>query len=90
MKLFLSPVLLAISIPLLELFISLFGALCLAMLGISFPALIQICAFWKVKSAKERVFLATRNIAVILFGVLGLVIGTYTSLEQIVIELGKM
>ncbi|XP_001606233.2 proton-coupled amino acid transporter-like protein CG1139 [Nasonia vitripennis] len=81
---------LAVSIPLLELFISLFGALCLAMLGISFPALIQICAFWKVKSSKERVFLATRNIAVILFGLLGLVIGTYTSLEKIVIELGKM
>ncbi|KAJ8670665.1 hypothetical protein QAD02_001924 [Eretmocerus hayati] len=75
--------LLAVSVPELELFISLFGALCLSMLGITFPALIQTCAFWKVKASRERFYLATKNTALILFGILGLVVGTTTSMQKI-------
>ena len=88
-SLLLSTVILAVAIPELELFISLFGALCLSALGISFPALIQTCAFWKVREGRERAFLATKNIAVILFGLLGLVVGTYTSLEKIIDNFSK-
>ncbi|XP_014206469.1 proton-coupled amino acid transporter-like protein CG1139 [Copidosoma floridanum] len=80
---------LAIAVPELELFISLFGALCLSALGISFPALIQICAFWKVKSTRERVFLSAKNSALILFGFLGLIIGSYVSLKKIVENFSK-
>ncbi|XP_043286121.1 proton-coupled amino acid transporter-like protein CG1139 [Venturia canescens] len=74
---------LAITIPRLGLFISLFGALCLSALGIAFPAIIEICVMWPDKLGPWRVFL-TKNILLILFGVVGLVVGTYVSLVDIV------
>jgi proton-coupled amino acid transporter len=84
LKLLIFSVIFSITIPELELFISLFGALCLSALGISFPALIQTCAFWKIRTRRERIFLAMKNFAVIMFGLLGLIVGTYTSLEKII------
>lgn len=50
-------VLLAVAIPNLELFISLFGALCLSALGLAFPALIQICTHWYQTSGVNRAWL---------------------------------
>lgn len=76
-------------IPQLDLFISLFGALCLAAVGISFPALIQICTFWKTNSIGGRIFLVTKSTAIILFGILALVVGTYTSLSEIIKTFSK-
>ncbi|XP_011864107.1 PREDICTED: proton-coupled amino acid transporter 1 [Vollenhovia emeryi] len=75
---------LAISIPELELFISLFGAFCLSGLGLAFPAIIQLCAFWKVLRPVEKNIMLVKNMCLILIGLLGLVVGTYTSLREII------
>ncbi|KAI8126092.1 hypothetical protein FF38_03692 [Lucilia cuprina] len=76
--------LLAVAIPNLELFISLFGALCLSALGLAFPALIQICTHWYTTHGMAKVWLLLSNFFLIIVGILGLVIGTYTSLAEIV------
>ncbi|EZA48332.1 hypothetical protein DMN91_008531 [Ooceraea biroi] len=75
---------LAISIPELDLFISLFGALCLSGLGLAFPALIHLCAFWKVAGPTEKKIMVAKNTCLMLIGALGLVVGTYTSLRDII------
>lgn len=75
---------LAITIPELDLFISLFGAFCLSGLGLAFPAIIQICAFWKVMGPTEKKIMLAKNMCLILIGALGLVVGTYTSLRDII------
>ena len=76
--------LLAIAIPKLDLFISLFGALCLSGLGLAFPAIIQTCTLWKVSNRTEKFVLVAKNMSLVLFGLLGLVVGTYTSLRDII------
>ena len=76
--------LLAVAIPNLELFISLFGALCLSALGLAFPALIQISTHWYTTKGVAKVWLLCSNFVLIVVGVLGLVIGTYTSLSEII------
>ncbi|XP_075160922.1 proton-coupled amino acid transporter-like protein acs [Haematobia irritans] len=76
--------LLAVAIPNLELFISLFGALCLSALGLAFPALIQICTHWYNTHGMAKVWLLFSNFVLIIVGILGLVIGTYTSLAEII------
>ncbi|XP_066595895.1 proton-coupled amino acid transporter-like protein CG1139 [Prorops nasuta] len=76
--------LLAIAVPKLELFISLFGAFCLSALGIAFPAIIQLCTFWNTVTRTERNLMLAKNLSLILFGLLGLVVGTYTSLHEMV------
>lgn len=75
---------LAVAIPNLELFISLFGALCLSALGLAFPALIDYCTFAKQTKGLSKVILVVKNVLIALIGVAGLIIGTYTSLEEIV------
>ncbi|XP_017788097.1 PREDICTED: proton-coupled amino acid transporter-like protein CG1139 isoform X2 [Habropoda laboriosa] len=76
--------LLAVAIPQLDLFISLFGALCLSGLGLAFPAIIQICTFWNVCGRTEKTLMLAKNMSLILFGLLGLIVGTYTSLRDII------
>ncbi|EFN83214.1 Proton-coupled amino acid transporter 1 [Harpegnathos saltator] len=75
---------LAVTIPELDLFISLFGAFCLSGLGLAFPAIIQICAFWKIVGPREKKIMLAKNICLVLIGALGLIVGTYTSLRDIV------
>lgn len=70
--------------PELDLFISLFGALCLSALGLAFPAIIQTCTYWYYVSRSERIRMIIKNAIVVLFGVLGLIVGTWTSLEGII------
>lgn len=80
---------LAISIPELELFISLFGAFCLSGLGLAFPAIIHLCTFWKVLGPNKRKIMIAKDMCLVLIGVLGLVVGTYTSLLGIIAKLSK-
>ncbi|XP_058816810.1 proton-coupled amino acid transporter-like protein CG1139 [Topomyia yanbarensis] len=75
--------LLAVAIPRLGLFISLFGALCLSALGIAFPAIMEICVRWPDKLGPGKITL-WKDIILIIFGIIGLVAGTYTSLRDIV------
>lgn len=81
---FIVSVVLAISIPRLGLFISLFGALCLSVLGIAFPAIIEICVLWPENDFGPCKFMLIKNILLIVFGLLGLVVGTYVSIVDIV------
>lgn len=75
---------LAVSIPRLGLFISLFGALCLSALGIAFPAIIEICVLWPDNDLGPCMIMLIKNLCLIVFGVLGLVVGTYVSIVDIV------
>ncbi|XP_012267231.2 proton-coupled amino acid transporter-like protein CG1139 [Athalia rosae] len=72
----------AIAIPRLGLFISLFGAFCLSALGIAFPAIIEICVMWPDTGTAN--FYLIKNVLLILFGIVGLLVGTYVSLNDIV------
>uniref|UniRef100_A0A2M3YXZ0 Putative amino acid transporter n=1 Tax=Anopheles braziliensis TaxID=58242 RepID=A0A2M3YXZ0_9DIPT len=80
--------LLAVAIPNLELFISLFGALCLSALGIAFPALIQTCTYWHHRQGKAKVWMVVKNSFIGIVAVLGLLIGTSTSLIEIIHTFG--
>nr|CAD7430352.1 unnamed protein product [Timema monikensis] len=51
----------------------------LSALGIAFPALIELCLFWPDKFGYCR-WILFKDILIILCGIFGLVIGTYTSL----------
>ncbi|XP_018372499.1 PREDICTED: proton-coupled amino acid transporter-like protein CG1139 isoform X1 [Trachymyrmex cornetzi] len=75
---------LAIAIPRLGLFISLFGALCLSALGIAFPAIIDICVSWPEHDFGPFKIMLIKNFLLIVFGLLGLVVGTYVSIVEIV------
>lgn len=80
--------LIAVAIPKLELFISLFGALCLSALGLAFPAIIDCCTFWKVTDRNGKILMVAKNGSLVAFGCLGLVVGTYTSISKIVESFG--
>ncbi|XP_014470140.1 PREDICTED: proton-coupled amino acid transporter 1-like isoform X2 [Dinoponera quadriceps] len=80
---------LAITVQQLDLFISLFGAFCLSGLGLAFPAIIQICTFWKIAEPRERKIMLAKNICLILIGVLGLIAGTFSSISEIVEKFSK-
>lgn len=76
-------VLLAIYVPLLALFISLFGALCLSVLGIAFPALMEICVLYPDQLGRcYNVIL--RNLVLILIGMFALITGTHKSMVDII------
>lgn len=77
--------LLAVAIPNLELFISLFGALCLAALGIAFPAIIETATFWySINRSTSFYSMLARNTFLVIFSLFGLVVGTYTSMSDII------
>lgn len=78
-------VFLAISVPRLALFISLFGALCLSVLGIAFPAVMEICVLWPDNLGRFN-HVVIRNLLLIAVGGLGLVAGTHKSLSDIIIS----
>jgi proton-coupled amino acid transporter len=73
-----------VAIPRLELFISLFGALCLSALGIAFPATVEMCLLWPSKRYGRLYWILVKDILLIACGILGLVIGTYVSVANIV------
>ncbi|TMW51461.1 hypothetical protein DOY81_003432, partial [Sarcophaga bullata] len=78
----------AILIPNLSLFLSLVGSFCLSILGIIFPALLQICVQYSTGYGPLKLRL-TKNILLVLFGVFGGVVGTYVSIVEIVNEYKK-
>ncbi|XP_065213445.1 proton-coupled amino acid transporter-like protein pathetic isoform X2 [Planococcus citri] len=74
-------VLLAVAIPTIGPFASLIGALCFSFLGIIFPVFIDVVTYWE-KQSKSTLLL--RSAPVLLFGVLALCFGTYTSMLDII------
>lgn len=77
--------LLAISVPRLALFISLFGALCLSVLGIAFPALMEICVLYPDNWGRCGI-VVIRNVILIAIGLFGLVTGTHKSIVDIIVS----
>lgn len=75
---------LAAAIPNLGPFISLIGAVCLSTLGLMFPAVIEIITYWDEPGMGQYNWRLCKNIFLILFGVLGFVLGTYVSLIEII------
>ncbi|KAJ8672368.1 hypothetical protein QAD02_003627 [Eretmocerus hayati] len=74
----------AIAIPNLGPFISLVGALCLSTLGLMFPPLIELVTVWERDNGLGCYYWRLwKNLVIIGFGVLGLLTGTYTSLDAI-------
>ncbi|XP_068619514.1 proton-coupled amino acid transporter-like protein CG1139 [Battus philenor] len=71
---------LAVTVPRLGLFISLFGALCLSALGICFPAIME--AF--LKYPQKPKLLLIKDALLFIIGIVGLLAGTYTALISIV------
>ncbi|XP_019770826.1 proton-coupled amino acid transporter-like protein CG1139 isoform X3 [Dendroctonus ponderosae] len=73
---------LAMTVPLLGLFISLVGSFCLSALGIAFPAIIEMCANWPEKS-HPKTLLFWKDILLIGIGVIGLSAGSYSAIYAI-------
>lgn len=77
-------VVLAIIIPNLGGFISLVGAVCLSMLGLIFPAVIELVTYYEDPGFGKYKWLLWKNMFLILFGLVGFVTGTYVSIEEII------
>ncbi|RVE51554.1 hypothetical protein evm_003824 [Chilo suppressalis] len=77
---------LAVAVPRLGLFISLFGALCLSALGVCFPAVMEACLAYG-RREKARLLLL-KDAFLVIVGLIGLVAGTYTALLAIVRSFG--
>lgn len=75
---------LAITIPYLDLFISLVGALNISMLGVAFPAIFDSSLQWYHLKGFKKVFVLTKNFLIFLLALFAFVIGTVTSLKEIV------
>ncbi|XP_026672201.1 proton-coupled amino acid transporter-like protein pathetic [Ceratina calcarata] len=77
----------AIAIPNLGPFISLVGAVCLSTLGLMFPSIIELVTVWEQENGlgtwNWRLW---KNLAIIMFGVLGFLTGTYVSIQEILEE----
>ncbi|XP_017767789.1 PREDICTED: proton-coupled amino acid transporter-like protein CG1139 [Nicrophorus vespilloides] len=79
---------LAVTIPLLGLFISLFGAFCLSALGLAFPAIMEICVSWPDNLGPFK-YVLIKDVLLIIFGVVGLLAGSYSCISEIVAALSK-
>ncbi|XP_014370043.1 proton-coupled amino acid transporter-like protein CG1139 isoform X1 [Papilio machaon] len=75
----------AIAIPNLGPFISLVGAVCLSFLGLIFPSIIEIVAFWDRPNGLGRFnWVLWKNLFLISFGILGFLTGSYVSIIEII------
>ena len=72
---------LAISIPQLDNFIALVGAVSSSSIALVFPPLLHILCFWKYGISKLEVI---KNIFIVVVGVTGSILGTILSVEAIV------
>ncbi|XP_015602545.1 proton-coupled amino acid transporter 1 isoform X2 [Cephus cinctus] len=78
---------LAEAIPHLNLFISLVGAVSSTALALLFPPIIEMVVCWQ--SATLGIFTITKDILILLIGLLGFVTGTYESITSIVEAFSK-
>ncbi|XP_054274645.1 proton-coupled amino acid transporter-like protein pathetic isoform X2 [Macrosteles quadrilineatus] len=80
-------VLIAIMVPNLGPFISLVGAVCLSFLGLMFPSIVEIIVYWGSEEGLGKGnWILWKNLAVIMFGVVGFFTGSYTSILEIIEE----
>ncbi|XP_044766732.1 proton-coupled amino acid transporter-like protein pathetic isoform X2 [Coccinella septempunctata] len=76
-------VVLAIVVPNLSGFISLVGAVCLSMLGMIFPAIIETLTCYEEPGFGKFSWRLYKNIFLIIFGLVGFLTGSYVSLQEI-------
>lgn len=77
-------VLIAALIPNLGPFITLIGAVCLSTLGLIFPSVIEIVTYWERPGMGRFNWRLWKNSALIIFGVIGFMTGTYVSIIEII------
>jgi solute carrier family 36 (proton-coupled amino acid transporter) len=75
-------VIIAIILPNLGPFITLIGAVCLSTLGLMFPAIIELVTFWEYPGYKTSKLWLLKNGFLIVFGLVGLISGTYVSIQE--------
>ncbi|KAL1117199.1 hypothetical protein AAG570_004526 [Ranatra chinensis] len=78
-----STVVLAIAVPTIGPFLALIGALCFSFLGLVIPIFIEVVTFWEVGFGKFY-WKIWKNIFVIIFGLIAMVTGSYTSVLDII------
>ncbi|KAM8710517.1 hypothetical protein ACLKA7_017177 [Drosophila subpalustris] len=78
----------AVAIPDLSLFLSLVGSFCLSILGLIFPALLQICVQYERGYGPYKYRLII-NLLLLIFGFFGGIVGTYVSIADIVAAFSK-
>nr|CAD7429478.1 unnamed protein product [Timema monikensis] len=74
---------LAVSVPTISPFIGLIGSLCFSTLGLIIPAFIEVITFWE-EGFGTGYYRIWKNVLVIMFGVMALLFGSYTSILDIV------
>ncbi|XP_030745996.1 proton-coupled amino acid transporter-like protein CG1139 isoform X2 [Sitophilus oryzae] len=79
---------LAVAVPYIDLFISLVGAFCISSLGVAFPAIMDSCNKWQERRSAKSVLNHVKNVAIVIFAFLGLIVGTVTSVQKIVEKFG--
>lgn len=79
--------LVAAAVPELGLFISLFGAFCLSILGLAFPAIMEICVLYPDNLGRFY-WIMWKDIGLVIFAMVGLTSGTYSSLLEIIKTFG--
>jgi len=77
-------------VPYIDLFISLVGAFCISFSGIAFPAIMDSCVQHPVLRGNRKVLVHAKNIAITVFAMVGLVVGTATSMEKIIEKFGPI
>lgn len=73
-------VMLAATIPNLGAVISFVGSVSSSMLALIFPPIIELITFWDCGLTRVMI---VKDVSIALFGILGFVAGTYTSIENI-------
>ncbi|GBM16725.1 Proton-coupled amino acid transporter 1 [Araneus ventricosus] len=82
--------LMAIAIPNLDLLISLVGALASSSLALIFPPIIELCTVWNTNmSPKKFKLVLIKDIFIMIFGIFGSIIGTYTVISEIAEAMSK-
>lgn len=87
--LIIATVLIAISIPNLGGFISLVGAVCLSMLGLIFPGIIDLVTFYEEPGLGRYNWRLWKNLFLICFGVIGFLTGSYVSIQEIIKDMSS-
>ncbi|XP_025197685.1 proton-coupled amino acid transporter-like protein pathetic isoform X2 [Melanaphis sacchari] len=79
----------AIACPNLGPVISLVGALCLSFLGLILPSCIDLVTCWEEPGLGRGYWRLWKNLAIIMFGILGLVTGVYSSVLDIIVQFNQ-
>lgn len=76
-------VVLAVAVPTIAPFIGLIGAFCFSILGLLIPVFIETVTYWKEGFGKYN-WVAWKNVVVSIFGVLALIFGSQSAINDII------